>query len=330
MPIHLFIDTNIYLSFYHFSNDDLEELKKLKTLIATDKVILYITEQVKDEFSRNRENKLSDAIKRLNEGEVEVSMPTFSKVYPLYSEIAEEVKEIKKKKQKLIDEIKQDISDKKLKADEIINELFEKAEMLEMTNDNIISKSKTRYDLGNPPGKGKSYGDALNWEILLNKFISKDNEGNPIDLHFISVDKDYNSLIDNNKFNSFLLDEWKEKKGSEIKYYKNLSSFVKSNFPNIKLVIDFERNQLIDNFINSFTFRKTRYNLYSLLERIDTDSFTKEDVSNIVEASLNNSQIFWISQDEDINKMLYDIVEVNKEKLSEDLLNEFYRKIPKV
>lgn len=328
MPIHLFIDTNIYLSFYHFSNDDLEELKKLKTLITTDKVILYITEQVKDEFSRNRENKLSDAIKRLKDGKVEVSMPTFSKVYPLYSKIAEEVKEIKKKKQKLIDEIKQDISDKKLKADEIINELFGKAEMLEMTNDNIISKSKTRYDLGNPPGKGKSYGDALNWEILLTEFTSKDGE-NPIDLHFISVDKDYDSLIDNNKFNSFLLDEWKEKKGSEIKYYKNLSSFVKSNFPDINLVIDFERNQLIDNFINSFTFRKTRYNLYSLLEKIDTDSFTEEDVSNIVEASLNNSQIFWISQDEDINKMLYDIVEVNKDKLSEELLNEFYRKIPK-
>jgi hypothetical protein len=27
--MHLFIDTNIYLAFYHFSSDDLEELKKL-------------------------------------------------------------------------------------------------------------------------------------------------------------------------------------------------------------------------------------------------------------------------------------------------------------
>lgn len=329
MPIHLFIDTNIYLSFYHFSNDDLEELKKLDALINNGKVILYITEQVKDEFSRNRENKLSDAIKRIQDGKIDIPMPTFSKVYPLYSQIAEEVKEIKKKKQKLIDEIKQDISDKKLKADEIINELFEKAKMLEM-DDNLISKSKTRYDLGNPPGKGDSYGDALNWEILLNKFISKDNEGNPIDLHFISVDKDYNSLIDNNKFNSFLLDEWKEKMTSEIIYYKYLSSFVKSNFPDINLVIDFEKNQLVNNFIKSSSFWRTRDNLYSLLEKIDTDSFTKEDVSNIVEASLNNTQIFWISQDEDINKMLHNIVEVNKEKLSEDLLNEFYRKIPKV
>jgi hypothetical protein len=40
--MHLFIDTNILLSFYHFANDDLEELEKLIVLVKEKKVMLYI------------------------------------------------------------------------------------------------------------------------------------------------------------------------------------------------------------------------------------------------------------------------------------------------
>ena len=58
---NLFIDSNIWLSLYHFSNDDLAQFMKLKDLIGVDFNIL-LPEQVVDEVNRNRENKIKDAL----------------------------------------------------------------------------------------------------------------------------------------------------------------------------------------------------------------------------------------------------------------------------
>ena len=41
--MNLFIDTNIFLSFYHLSSDDLEELRKLAALLEQKKATLYLT-----------------------------------------------------------------------------------------------------------------------------------------------------------------------------------------------------------------------------------------------------------------------------------------------
>ena len=49
---YLFIDSNIWLSIYHFTNDDLEQFKKLKDLINRD-IKLFIPLQVYDEVIRN-------------------------------------------------------------------------------------------------------------------------------------------------------------------------------------------------------------------------------------------------------------------------------------
>jgi predicted nucleic acid-binding protein len=65
--ITLFVDTNILLSFYHLTSEDLEELRKLVALIDTGKIKLVLTEQVKDEFKRNRSAKIADAMKKLQE-----------------------------------------------------------------------------------------------------------------------------------------------------------------------------------------------------------------------------------------------------------------------
>ncbi len=61
--MNLFIDTNIYLSFYHFTSDDLEELRKLIVAIHEKRIKLYVTSQLRDEFRRNREIKIADALK---------------------------------------------------------------------------------------------------------------------------------------------------------------------------------------------------------------------------------------------------------------------------
>lgn len=55
LAVNLFIDTNIFLSFYHLSGEDLEELDKLAVLIKKKQVQLLLPRQVRDEFYRNRE-----------------------------------------------------------------------------------------------------------------------------------------------------------------------------------------------------------------------------------------------------------------------------------
>ena len=40
--MHLFIDTNVYLGFYHLTSEDLEELNKLVVLVEQQVVTLYM------------------------------------------------------------------------------------------------------------------------------------------------------------------------------------------------------------------------------------------------------------------------------------------------
>jgi PIN domain len=74
--MNLFIDTNIYLTFYHYSSDDLEELKKLAVAIKSGEITLYSTQQIQDEFKRNRESKIADALKRFNEQKLGTQVST--------------------------------------------------------------------------------------------------------------------------------------------------------------------------------------------------------------------------------------------------------------
>ncbi len=63
--MNVFIDTNVFLSFCHLTNYDLEELRKLKVLLEKGNVVLHLLDQTVDESRRNRESKIADALKRL-------------------------------------------------------------------------------------------------------------------------------------------------------------------------------------------------------------------------------------------------------------------------
>ena len=58
---NLFLDSNIWLSLYHFSGDDLEQFSKLKELNGTI-LKIYIPEQTRNEVQRNRDAKIKDAM----------------------------------------------------------------------------------------------------------------------------------------------------------------------------------------------------------------------------------------------------------------------------
>src|SRR4030065_173151 len=84
---NIFIDTNVYLSFYHLSSDDLGELKKLVILAREGKVNLFLPEQVIDEFKRNRAGKIADALKRMREQRKSLQLPQIARQYDEYDKL---------------------------------------------------------------------------------------------------------------------------------------------------------------------------------------------------------------------------------------------------
>ncbi len=77
--LNLFIDTNVLLSFYHLTSEDLEELKKLAALIDKGEILLFLPDQVEREFRRNRAGKIIDAMRRLQDVKFNLSFPLFAK-----------------------------------------------------------------------------------------------------------------------------------------------------------------------------------------------------------------------------------------------------------
>lgn len=310
--MNLFLDTNIYLTFYHFSNDDLEELKKLSAAIKSKEINLLLPNQVIDEFYRNREAKIADSLKQFKEQKLADKFPEICKGYSEYHTLRKLSKDYEEAKNNLLESLMTDINSKELNADETIQGLFDVATKIDV-NDEILQKAKYRYDLGNPPGKNSSYGDAINWVSLLE--VAEESEP----LYFVARDKDYLSPIDKEKFSNFLLEEWQKLKKSDIYYYPTLSDFFKSHFPDIKLAEEMERRLVVSNLFNSHSFFATHAYIAELKQYND---FTQQEIQDIAFCCINNQQIVRISQDEDVKSFVKTFLDKYTEKIPEELLPE--------
>lgn len=310
--MNIFIDTNIFLSFYHFTNEDLEELKKLGVLLEQGKVKLYLPEQVIQEFQRNRDNKIADALKRLREQKLDLRFPQFCKEYEEFENLRQLQRSYSKVHAELIKKAIEDIQSQNLKADQVIHELFENGIMIPV-DDTIEDLARTRMDVGNPPGKNGSLGDALNWETLLRDIPEWE------DLYFVTDDKDYSSPIDVNTFNAYLSQEWVTKKESNIVYYRSLSEFFKEHFPKISLASELEKDLVIRDLANSSSFAETHTIISKLNKFAD---FTVAQVNAIIEAATANNQVYWIITDTDVNNFLMKVVKGREDKINPESLDE--------
>jgi predicted nucleic acid-binding protein len=133
--INLFIDSNVFLSFYHLTNEDLEELRKIIALIDTKQIKLFLTKQVHNEFARNRGNKIVDGMKKLQEARFNLSFPAFAKDYRQYEQLRFFLKRADDKHAELIKKITDDARAAELNADKIISELFGKATLIDSADD---------------------------------------------------------------------------------------------------------------------------------------------------------------------------------------------------
>ncbi len=318
--MHLFIDTNIFLSFYHLTNDDLEELRKLSVLIEKGQITLYLTEQVKSEYLRNREIKIADAIKRLKEQKLNLHFPQLCKDYKEYPALRKLQKDYAKQHAELLDIISNDVDSNSLKADTIIQELFNKANVIE-TSMELVDAARLRMEVGNPPGKNGSFGDAINWETLLQNVPSE------CDLFLVADDRDFFSVLDESEPKEFLAVEWKITKSSNIYCYRRLSTYFKEHFPDINLASELEKELLIKDFIISSDFATTHTLVAKLAQY---DDFSSAQSNELISASLENNQIHWIIGDPDVYGFLSTIADSHKNKIEDDLFAELTEVLEKV
>lgn len=301
--LYLFIDTNIFLAFYHFTSEDLEELKKLAVLIEHGEIRLLIPDQVLEEFERNRASKIADAVRGLREQRLSLQFPQLCKDYLQYEKLRALEREYDKLHAELMASINDDIKDNKLNADALNTRLFALGTRIDTGSDDLLKLARRRVDVGNPPGKNDSYGDALNWEGLL--------DAGPVNepLHLVTDDRDYASPLDNETFNEFLLKEWRSRKGADVIPYRRLSEFFKSAFPQIKLAGEIEKDLLIRRLAASPNFATT----HSLIAKLRQQSgFSAAQANALVSAALNNDQVRLIINDNDVESFYRDLIKENK------------------
>lgn len=316
MKQNLYIDTNIYLTFFHFTNEDLNELKKLIALIKTENIKLFLPEQTQNEFDRNREVKISDSLDKLRASKLANQFPMICQSYDEYEEMKKAKRIFETNKSKLLEKLQHDAETGTLLADEVLNQLLSEATFIKTTSE-ILNSAITRFDIGNPPGKDKSYGDAINWESLLDAV--PENE----DLYFISEDKDYYSKLNESKFNDFLIKEWKEKKTSELIYFKRLSKFFKTNYPEIEISSETEKEIIIKNLIEAYSFDNAK----SVIRKLrNFDNFSIKQLNEITSAFSSNSQIYWIKTDYVVSTARKEIIESNEDKI-DNVIYETYKEV---
>lgn len=316
----VFIDTNIYLTFYHYTSEDLEELKKLSVAIQNKKIDLQLTDLVISEFKRNREAKIFDALKKFEDQKLNDQFPQICKEYPEYAQLKNAIRGYEESKDKIMKKLSKDIEMMKLGADKIIHDLFKKGNV-HKTDDKNLEKARTRIDFGNPPGKNNSLGDAINWEILLSEIPERD------DLYLISDDKDYRSPINENMLAKFLDDEWQEAKNSKIYFYRRLSDFFCDKFPQIKLASEFEKELAISDLAVSSNFNDTHKIIAKLSKYAD---FTDQQMNEIIEAAINNNQVYWLKNDEDVKTFFNNLLKNRERTIESDKLEKFVELFPSI
>lgn len=292
--MHVFIDTNIFLSFFHYSSDELDRLNDVFADHQYGAATVYLTEQVKDEFVRNRDSKLKDALKRFNSSNLNPEFPSFMKGFEEYEVLQDHLKQYKKLRSSLLNKVTDSIEGEVLSADNLLKKIFEEATSISIAEE-IFTSAQTRMARGNPPGKNDSLGDAINWEILL----SEVPDGN--DVHIISADGDFFSKLDENLPNAFLRKEWISEKTGDLFVYRTLSEFVNEHFDGVAFAYDKDKQDLIDSLRHAGNFSVT----HQLIAKLSKYTyFSLSEVEQILEAAYLNDQFGWIVNDADVEEFL--------------------------
>jgi predicted nucleic acid-binding protein len=285
--MHVFIDTNILLNFFHFSKDELDALNNVFASHEHGAATVHLTQQVCDEFRRNRENKIKDALKRFKEVKFSAQLPSFMKGYEEYEGIRRLSSELQVLVKLITEKVDADILAKDLLADKLISDIFSRSNIIETTSE-LFSAANMRMAIGNPPGKNSS-------TILLSNVPNKEP------LHIISEDGDFYSSLNEDAVHPFLDEEWTRRKESRLYVYRTLSAFMKVHFDGVAFTFDKTKEGLIDDLATAGSFAKA----HQLVAKLETYSyFSLKEVERILAAAVENDQFGFIVTDTDVSDFL--------------------------
>jgi PIN domain-containing protein len=288
----LLIDTNIYLEFFRFSKDDLEELRKLAELIRVGEIQLYMNQQLRNEFRRNRAKTLAAALRSVREAKIPATFPQVLRNYQRFAKLDTARRQYAAEVDKLLERAREDAARRRLPADELLDELFGLATDLHVTAE-IIQLAKDRFDRGNPPGKVRSYGDAITWETLLH------HHPEHVSLDVITSDSDYLSPLRRMELQEFLEAEWQQVKQSHVEVFENLTTFFQKHYPDIKLSTEVAGELAVAALESSGSFASTHGAIASLSKIGD---FSSEQVQRLIDAAFKNDQVGMIIHDADVKE----------------------------
>jgi hypothetical protein len=321
--LSLFIDTNVFLSFFHYTSDALDHLERLADMAKSGEVRLLVPDQVRDEFYRDRDIRLSDALKRLGDSKISGQYPNAFRDDEEYEDLRRLESQFGQMRLRIIARFQKTAGAGAFKADEVIQRLFDAAIRIGV-DEGILQAADLRRRRGNPPGKKDSLGDQINWEALL----SQSSEG---DMYIVSGDRDWRTPLDERRIHPFLDLEWKAKAGGSVHLYEDISSFfadkipaleVRDQPPDISSGEEAEKNRLIAALRDSPSFQTT----HSIIAQLDrfTD-FTTEQLNLILIAYITNAQVSQIIADSDVMAFLLRALQGRDSEVDQQLVRAVAR-----
>ncbi|MDQ1924654.1 PIN domain-containing protein [Massilia pseudoviolaceinigra] len=342
LSTHLFIDTNVFLKFYHYSKDDLSQLRALIENLKAGNVTLHLPQQVLNELERNRERVLKDSADIFKKESCPTQIPRHMLDYAQAKEYADAVQIAIRARNSMINQASSEAANHTLLADKLMIELKEKANVYP-ERANIFARAKERAEKGNPPGKPGSMGDQYNWEYLLENVP-------PGDLHIVSKDGDFASILDSNMPRPFLQKEWLQQKKGALHIYSEIRPFLIKHASTVNgesNVVEYadpdadfmhptneemvlvhqeiahafaeEKNKAIEKLVNSERFIDTHIAI-DKLEEFRT-ALTKEDVERLFRAAFSNNQILWIASDADVYSFFKALLEEDEHEIDNALVD---------
>jgi len=231
----LFVDTNIWLDFYRARNEAyLELLEKVEAMKAK----IIVTHQLETEYKANRQSVILESVAELKRKEPSpipsIGVLAQAQQFRMLSkDIASATKRIKTLQDRLIALI-----EKPAETDPVYQacqRIFHKNDALVLTRDDkdsekrkeIRERAQRRFFHGCPPRKrnDSSYGDAINWEWMVDCSISKAAE-----LVIVSRDTDYGVTYNKKSYiNDHLRHEFSNRVSQrrELLLYTKLSDALK-------------------------------------------------------------------------------------------------------
>lgn len=302
MPTHhVYADANVFLDFFRFSDDDLDELQKLSDQIGDDKVALYLPQLTAEEYFRNRDKVVLDQLEGIKRHQLKVGIPIFIRDSESSKKLLEHLAEANLARNEVLKDAEQMASSRTFRADKLIEEIFSKAKSIP-TTPALLDAARARMSLGNPPRKSGAIGDRLNWESLL-KMVPSGN-----DLYILTRDGDYIAAFADPVPNLFLTNEWKATKSGKLFLYQGIKKFAQLVDDSIVFEFDVpnqavfgpEIESAIENLANSKSFSWT-HSAIADLEQFK-DQLTDPQVEKLLNIALKNGQVGGIMTDQDLEE----------------------------